>query len=362
MALRNLYICTLYYSTLLVYNTLYIHIHILSFIEQIQLAYQQAQSTYNNSTNTPPTNHAIVSTSSVPVPYVADYTLFVKNTLEMTEKQLSTRKKTNEANATSNINPSTAAKKRKKSSPNTTPTTSAIADNNDSNNSITVLPPTINSESLTPAHTQPLIGADILSIPRIGTKAVAALLAYIGGTTGRRIVEELLVEVTVRPYATGTTGTATTDTTSTGIGKQQQQQQQQQQVNELLTKGMISDTMTSDNIELINVIQSDNNNDDNDDDVNTNQVISDSATTNSNTLDFIITATPTPTNSTNDGDISISTSISNAKSKSKSSNVNRSIVSKSYLPLLKEVVVFTGKFSSMTRSGAGAVSETLGTR
>ena len=261
----------------------------------------------------------------------------------MTEKQLSTRKKTNEANATSNINPSTATKKRKKSSPNTTPTTTTIADNNDSNNNIAVLLPTINSESLplTPAHTQPLIGADILSIPRIGTKAVAALLAYIGSTTGRRIVEELLVEVTVRPYATGTT-----------IGKLQQQ------VN-------VIDMNDSSNSELRNIMHGDNNsvnNNDNNDD-GTNEVVLDTIITTTD-IDFIITATPSPTNSTNDGDNSISTSTgtSSTKSKSRSSNVNRSIVNKSYLPLLNEVVVFTGKFTSMTRSGAGAVSEKLGTR
>ena len=284
-----------------------------------------------------------MSSHTSSVLYVADYTLFVKNTLEMTEKQLSTRKKTNEANATSNINPSTATKTRKKSSPNTTPTTKTIADNNDSNNNIAVLLPTINSESLplTPAHTQPLIGADILSIPRIGTKAVAALLAYIGSTTGRRIVEELLVEVTVRPYATGTT-----------IGKLQQQ------VN-------VIDMNDSSNSELRNIMHGDNNsvnNNDNNDD-GTNEVVLDTIITTTD-IDFIITATPSPTNSTNDGDNSISTSTgtSSTKSKSRSSNVNRSIVNKSYLPLLNEVVVFTGKFTSMTRSGAGAVSEKLGTR
>ena len=339
----------------------------------MQLAYQQGQATYTNTTtHTPHTNHTIPSTSShtSSVLYVADYTLFVKNTLEMTEKQLSTRKKTNEANTTSNINPSTTtATKRKKSTPTTATTTNTV---DNSNNSIDVLP-TINSESLPPTHThtQPLlIGADLLSIPRIGTKAVAALLAYIGSTTGRRIVEELLAEVTVRPYTTTTTTGITT-----GIGKVQQQQQQQ--VNELLTKGMISDTMTSDNIEMINGIQSNNdnndnnNNNDNNDDDGTNEVISDITiiTTDinaidTNDIDTISNSTPSPSTSTNDGDNSISTSTgtSSTKSKSRNSSINRSIVSKSYLPLHKEVVVFTGKFSSMTRSGAGAVSETLGTR
>ena len=302
----------------------------------MQLAYQQAQSTYNNK-HTPYTNHTIPSHTSSHTPYVADYTLFVKNTLEMTEKHLSTRKKTNEANTTSKINPSitTTTKKKKKSTPTTTPPT---ADNNNNNNNITVLP-TINSESPSHTHTQPLlIGADLLSIPRIGTKAVAALLAYIGSTTGSRIVEELLVEVTVRPYAT-----------TTGIGRGKTAQ-----ASKVVVDG------NNDNIELINVIQSDNNNDADDD---TNQVVSDTTTTDIvTTLDAIsATTSPPPSFSTssNDGNSGSTTS---AKSKSKSSSINRSIVSKSYLPLLKEVVVFTGKFSSMTRSGAGAVSEKLGTR
>ena len=322
----------------------------------MQLAYQQTQSIPTPTTTNTHNSTINTHTSSS---YVADYTLFVKNTLEMTEKQLaSTRKKTIEANTTSNINSSTttSTKRKKKYSPPTTSATTSITTTADNNNSNTALP-TINSESpLTPhTHTQSLIGADLLSIPRIGTKAVAALLAYVGSPTGRRIAEELLVEVAVRPYAT--TGTTTT---STGIGEAVQP-----------TK---VDRNNNDNIEMINLIQSDNNNSDNDDNNDDDDEVTLNTTTDSNTTldtasDINAFDTISTANSTNDDDTSSSTSISSTststsstKNKSRSSNINRSIVSKSYLPLLNEVLVFTGKFSSMTRSGAGAVSEKLGTR
>ena len=303
----------------------------------MQLAYQQAQSTYNN-THTPYTNHTIPSHTSShtsSVLYVADYTLFVKNTLEMTEKQLSTRKKTNEANTTSNITASTTTKKKKKSTPTIT-TTTTTADNNDSNNNIAVLLPTINSESPpTHTHTHTLIGADILSIPRIGTKAVAALLANIDSTTGRRIVEELLVEVTVRPYAT-TTGT-------TDIGKQQQQQQ----VNEVVAKGMTSASTDPNQLSP-----------DTDPDMSSTTAPTGPSTSTKSSDNVSNTGSSSSNTGSSSGSIWSTTSDSNGNIITTVTSGNRHSNNR---PFVGEVIVFTGKLESMSRAQAGALCERLGT-
>ena len=302
----------------------------------MQLAYQQTQSIPTPTTTNTHNSTINTHTSSS---YVADYTLFVKNTLEMTEKQLaSTRKKTIEANTTSNINSSTttSTKRKKKYSPPTTSATTSITTTADNNNSNTALP-TINSESpLTPhTHTQSLIGADLLSIPRIGTKAVAALLAYIGSTTGRRIVEELLVEVKVRPYPT------TTGTTGTGIGISKQQQQQ---VNEVMNKGMIS-TLSTD----------------------LNQLSSDAGPDISTTTTIASTVTTAPSTSPSDN-LSKSDSGSKGSIWSTSTDSNGNTITtvtsgnrhSNNRPFVGEVIVFTGKLESMSRAQAGALCERLG--